>query len=69
VAQLGARLDGIEEVVGSNPIGSTNSLSHLRADRSSAAPFCDAVCDATPRKVPPSSAATADRIASIRTCE
>jgi hypothetical protein len=26
VAQLGARLDGIEEVVGSNPIGSTNSL-------------------------------------------
>ena len=28
VAQLGARLDGIEEVVGSNPIGSTN-LVHL----------------------------------------
>jgi hypothetical protein len=27
VAQLGARLDGIEEVVGSNPIGSTNSKS------------------------------------------
>jgi hypothetical protein len=26
VAQLGARLDGIEEVVGSNPIGSTNTL-------------------------------------------
>ena len=25
VAQLGARLDGIEEVVGSNPIGSTNT--------------------------------------------
>ena len=24
VAQLGARLDGIEEVVGSNPISSTN---------------------------------------------
>jgi hypothetical protein len=24
VAQLGARLDGIEEVVGSNPIGSTS---------------------------------------------
>ena len=24
MAQLGARLDGIEEVVGSNPIGSTN---------------------------------------------
>ena len=24
VAQLGARLDGIEEAVGSNPIGSTN---------------------------------------------
>jgi hypothetical protein len=27
VAQLGARLDGIEEVVGSNPIGSTNLVS------------------------------------------
>ena len=27
MAQLGARLDGIEEVVGSNPIGSTNILS------------------------------------------
>jgi hypothetical protein len=26
VAQLGARLDGIEEVVGSNPIGSTNKM-------------------------------------------
>ncbi len=26
VAQLGARLDGIEEVVGSNPIGSTKSV-------------------------------------------
>jgi hypothetical protein len=25
VAQLGARFDGIEEVVGSNPIGSTKS--------------------------------------------
>jgi putative endonuclease len=29
VAQLGARLDGIEEVVGSNPIGSTKSASCL----------------------------------------
>ena len=27
MAQLGARLDGIEEVVGSNPIGSTNEES------------------------------------------
>jgi hypothetical protein len=26
VAQLGARLDGIEEVVGSNPIGSTKGI-------------------------------------------
>lgn len=26
VAQLGARLDGIEEVVGSNPIGSTRDV-------------------------------------------
>ena len=26
VAQLGARLDGIEEVVGSNPIGSTKTI-------------------------------------------
>ena len=30
VAQLGARLDGIEEVVGSNPIGSTNSTKFLQ---------------------------------------
>ena len=27
MAQLGARLDGIEEVVGSNPIGSTKTFS------------------------------------------
>jgi N-acetylmuramoyl-L-alanine amidase len=30
VAQLGARLDGIEEVVGSNPIGSTSSSQSQR---------------------------------------
>ncbi len=35
VAQLGARLDGIEEVVGSNPIGSTNA--HLPFDNDVAA--------------------------------
>jgi hypothetical protein len=29
VAQLGARLDGIEEVVGSNPIGSTKDTKHV----------------------------------------
>jgi hypothetical protein len=29
VAQLGARLDGIEEVVGSNPIGSTKNTGAL----------------------------------------
>src|ERR1700744_3514496 len=29
VGQLGARLDGIEEVVGSNPIGSTKFLSGI----------------------------------------
>jgi hypothetical protein len=29
VAQLGARLDGIEEVVGSNPIGSTKIIACL----------------------------------------
>jgi hypothetical protein len=32
VAQLGARLDGIEEVVGSNPIGSTNLLHSFQSD-------------------------------------
>ena len=32
VAQLGARLDGIEEVVGSNPIGSTISSSVQSGD-------------------------------------
>jgi hypothetical protein len=31
VAQLGARLDGIEEVVGSNPIGSTNLLASFQS--------------------------------------
>jgi hypothetical protein len=31
VAQLEARLDGIEEVVGSNPIGSTNDDPHSTA--------------------------------------
>ncbi len=30
MAQLGARLDGIEEVVGSNPIGSTNYFRNFR---------------------------------------
>jgi hypothetical protein len=34
VAQLGARLDGIEEVVGSNPIGSTNSEKSRPENRS-----------------------------------
>jgi hypothetical protein len=33
VAQLGARLDGIEEVVGSNPIGSTITTSFRRKQR------------------------------------
>jgi hypothetical protein len=32
VAQLGARLDGIEEVVGSNPIGSTNLSVSFQSD-------------------------------------
>jgi hypothetical protein len=32
VAQLGARLDGIEEVVGSNPIGSTNFFTSFQSD-------------------------------------
>jgi hypothetical protein len=32
VAQLGARLDGIEEVVGSNPIGSTNLFVSFQFD-------------------------------------
>jgi hypothetical protein len=31
VAQLGARLDGIEEVEGSNPFGSTSLCSRQRA--------------------------------------
>jgi hypothetical protein len=42
VAQLGARLDGIEEVVGSNPIGSTNFLPTLEAH---AAEFYSPTCD------------------------
>ena len=35
VAQLGARLDGIEEVVGSNPIGSTNLLPSFQSESKS----------------------------------
>jgi hypothetical protein len=30
VAQLGARVNGIHEVTGSNPVSSTNSLNNLR---------------------------------------
>src|ERR1700677_2798196 len=45
VAQLGARLDGIEEVVGSNPIGSTKIrltfLDLADTGRSTAAPVDD----------------------------
>jgi hypothetical protein len=33
VAQLGARLDGIEEVTGSNPVGSTNEFSDTKDQR------------------------------------
>ena len=44
VAQLGARLDGIEEVVGSNPIGSTN---HLRFWRGLNGRICVVVCVVT----------------------
>jgi len=40
VAQLGARLDGIEEVVGSNPIGSTILFNHMRLWRG----FYDRIC-------------------------
>ena len=37
MAQLGARLDGIEEAVGSNPIGSTNFIiGHPTSDSSAA---------------------------------
>jgi hypothetical protein len=42
VAQLGARLDGIEEAVGSNPIGSTKSISNGTAPWFSASIFCEA---------------------------
>lgn len=32
VAQLGARFDGIEEVAGSNPAGSTSQMTPLKSD-------------------------------------
>ncbi len=35
MAQLGARLNGIEKVVGSNPTGSTEQFVHTSQDRSS----------------------------------
>ena len=39
MAQLGARLDGIEEVVGSNPIGSTNRNSSITCPRGTRRPL------------------------------
>ena len=53
MAQLGARLDGIEEVVGSNPIGSTKFLNRLRRHIGIAGGFCDRVCDGTTPKGTP----------------
>ena len=44
MAQLGARLDGIEEVVGSNPIGSTILFNHLRLRIRFDPRICVAVC-------------------------
>jgi hypothetical protein len=41
VAQLGARLDGIEEVAGSNPAGSTTWLHRYSAEIK---PLADATC-------------------------
>ena len=41
VAQLGARLDGIEEVVGSNPIGSTTPFFSLHGLSNSCFESCD----------------------------
>lgn len=42
MAQLGARLDGIEEVVGSNPIGSTKFKKKIPTSSGT-------ICDATRR--------------------
>jgi hypothetical protein len=47
VAQLGARLDGIEEVVGSNPIGSTILFNHLRLFDGLRRGTCAVVCVVT----------------------
>jgi hypothetical protein len=52
VAQLGARLDGIEEVVGSNPIGSTILLNYLRLCYWLRHTICVVVCAITPRQTP-----------------
>ena len=45
VAQLGARLDGIEEVVGSNPIGSTKlqNIQSAKKDDLPVYPACTSV--------------------------
>ena len=69
MAQLGARLDGIEEVVGSNPIGSTIFLNYLRLCDWLRQRICVVVCAITPFKRPPESASEALRFVSIRTCE
>ena len=50
MAQLGARLDGIEEVVGSNPIGSTNIFRYLRTCLGITPRNCVLLCVVTPLK-------------------
>ena len=50
MAQLGARLDGIEEVVGSNPIGSTKFFINLRLCDSLRLRSCAVLCVITPRQ-------------------
>jgi hypothetical protein len=52
VAQLGARRDGIEEVVGSNPIGSTIFLNYLRLCDWLRQRICVVVCAITPLQTP-----------------
>ena len=47
VAQLGARLDGIEQVVGSNPIGSTILFNHFRTLCTVGQAICAVVCAVT----------------------
>jgi hypothetical protein len=69
VAQLGARFHGMEEVIGSIPIRSTNYFQQLRRCERSGHSSCVMVCVITPILLLFETASIAVRFASMRTWE